>query len=276
VQAVDLVVHDFEYAHVFCTVALLTAAGYLVFRSVSRRTGDDAKALASLLTFELLAASCLGKDWLYIWDFSGALLFVIFNDLVARGRRPPAFALLFAVAVFNRESALFIAAWMVLDPVCRYALDRRAGRSAQPFDVAMAASGAALLVAGGALVELLRDKLLIREVGPRLFGQVPGAGPRFHYMLPDNVLALKGLLRAPLDPSLRVLVPIAWVAYLAFCARLAWRDPPRFLGVALVHAAMLASAFVVGMMFETRIYFELLPLAAVHLWTVIDPPSDRA
>lgn len=277
VQAVNVAVGDFERAHVACTVALLSAAGYLVFRSVSRRTGDAAKALASLLAFELLTVFCLGKDWLYIWDFSGALLFVVFNDLVARERRPPAFALLFAVAIFNRESALFIAAWMVLDPLCRYALDRGAGRAARPLDWPMAATGAALLVAGSALVEALRAAFFVREVGPQIVGgPVPGAGPRFHYMLPDNVLWLKGLLRVPLDPSLRVLVPVAWVAYLAFCALLARRDPRRFLGVALVHAAMLAASFVVGLVFETRVYFEMLPLVAVHLWSVVDPPPARA
>lgn len=276
VQATALVVGDFERAHVLCTVALLSAAAYLVYRSVLRRTGDAAKGLVSLLSFSLLTVFCLSRPWLYIWDFSGALLFVVFNDLVARERRPGAFALLFAVAIFNRESALFLAAWMVVDPLCRYAVDRLAGRAPGPLDLRMMAAGGALLAAGGALVELLRDKLLVREIGPQIVGgPVPGAGPRFHYMVPDNLLALKVLARAPLDLSLHALVPLFWVAYLAFCALLAWRDPRRLLGVALMHAAMLASAFVVGLVFETRIYFELLPLVAVHLWTAVGSPPDR-
>jgi hypothetical protein len=277
VQAATLVLGDFERAHVLCTVGLLSAAGYLVFRSVLRRTGDDARALVSLLSFALLTVFCLSRPWLYIWDFSGALLFVVFNDLVARERRPGAFALLFAVAIFNRESALFLAAWMVLDPLCRYAVDRLAGRSPAPLDLRMMAAGAALLAAGGALVELLRDKLLVREIGPQIVGgPVPGAGPRYHYMWPDNALALKRVLHAPLDPSLDVLVLLFCVGLLAFCARLAQRDPRRFLGLALVHAAMLASAFVVGLVFETRIYFELLPVVAVQLWTVVGPRPERA
>lgn len=271
VQALNVVVGNFAQAHVLATVALLSVAGYLVFRAVARSTGDAAKALASLFAFELLTVFCWTKPWLYIWDFAGAALFVVFNDLVARERRPRDFALLFAVAIFNRESALFIAAWMLLDPVCRYAVDRYARRPARPLDLPMMATGAALLAAGGALVELLRDKLLVREVGTQIVGPVPGAGPRYHYMWPDNVLALRRVLRAPLDPSLDVLVPLFWVGLLAFGALLVRRDPRRFLGLALLHAAMLASAFVVGLVFETRIYFELLPLVAVQLWVVVTP-----
>jgi hypothetical protein len=162
------------------------------------------------------------------------------------------------LALANRESALYLALWMVLDPIVRWAIDRRS------FDWRMAAVGTALLAFGFALIEWIRDAMLVREVGPALVGEVAGARSAFHWMLPENLRQLAEAA-ASLRFTMSFLVPAGLLAYLAFAARVAWRDPRGRLASAAVHALLLLSTVCFGIVFETRVYLALMPFVAFHV-----------
>jgi len=76
--------------------------------------------------------------------------------------------------------------------------------------------------------------------------------------------------------SLSFLIPLFLLAYLVFCAWVARRDPRDRLGVALVHAAILLSNLVFGVVFETRIYLVLMPFVAFNLWPASRESADGA
>jgi len=257
VQGVAEIVGSFRLAHVLVAIVLLALSGYLVLIVLSRLHADPARVLAGYFVFSFLVVGCFKPPWLYIWDLTDLLVFVVFNALVVRGRDYRYFMALFAVAIFNRESAYFIAGWMIVDPFVRRYLGR-------PLELRMAASGTVLLGGGIALVETLRTSLLVREVGPQLVGPVAGAGPRVHFMLPDNLERL-GQALTSFRYTMSFLVPLLLVAYLAFCARVAYRDPPGRAGLAAIHVLMIGSLFVFGILFETRIYLVLLPFLVFNL-----------
>jgi hypothetical protein len=254
---------SFERAHVVVSIALLALAGWLLLTFLSRLHAERGRALASYFVAAFLVVCCFGRDWLYVWDLVDLVVFVLFNALVAQRAGPLAFAGLFAVAVFHRETALFVALWMVVDPVVR----RFGGHG--PLDLRMAGTGAALLVAGVTIVETLRAILLVREVGPEIVGAVAGAGPRAHFMLPDNLRAL-GAALGSFRFTMSFLVPAAIVAYFVLCVRVAWRDPLGAATVAAIHALILVSLLAFGIVFETRIYLVLIPFVAFWLW-----PAER-
>ena len=115
------------------------------------------------------------------------------------------------------------------------------------------------------MVETLRSTLLVREIGPSIVGEVAGAGPRFHFMLSDNLDKLWTSLTS-FNYVMSFLVPFGMAAFLVFAYRVARRDPGRNLANALVHALMLISMIVFGIIFETRIYLALVPFVVFNLW----------
>jgi hypothetical protein len=241
-----------------------------------RRDHGAAPALAGYLAFALLVVCCFQRPWLYIWDCVDLLVFTLFSAFVCRGYRWPAFAALYAVAIANREGALFIALWLILDPLVRFALDRREGGPAPArLDRAPLVAGVVLLGAGAALVEWLRDRLLVREVGPALVGDVAGAGPRFHWMLPDNLERLAEAWTAP-SYTMGFLVPAGLLAFAAFCVVVARRDPYARGAAAAIQLAMVGAMVLFGVLFETRIYLVLLPFAVFNVrwsepWVMAGP-----
>lgn len=262
VEAVSRLVGSFITAHVVCMVVLFAAAGFVVLWQLRRDHGASAPMLAGYLAFVVLVVCCFQRPWLYVWDCIDLLLFALFSAFVCRGLRWPAFAALYSVAIVNREGALFIALWLILDPLVRWLLDRRKTRSAR-LDHAPLLAGIVLLAAGVALVEWLRDRLLVREVGPELVGEVAGAGPRYHLMLADNLARLGEAVTSP-SYAMSFLVPFALLAFVVFSVAVARRDPYTRGAAAVVHLALVAAIVVFGSLFETRIYLVLVPFAVLH------------
>jgi hypothetical protein len=247
VAGLERLTRDPRQAYMLFTVVALTVAGGLAWR-LGARLGRS--PLAALCLFEVLFAGLLTRPWLYAWDFVGLVIFFVFVEAVLAARPWPWFVALFAVAIFNRESAEFIALWMVLDPVARHARGAR-------FDRAMALAGLACFAVGIGVVEALRRALLVEEVGPRLFPEAAAQrGPEVHYRLAENLAALRAA------PNFENLVVVYFLALLVLLVvRLAFHDPPRLVGLALVHLGLLAALVLFGSIFETRIYLEFVPVA---------------
>jgi hypothetical protein len=264
VEILEPAAGSFERAHALVSIALLAVAGYVLLAFLERVHRDPARAHAAWLAGSFLVVCCFGRDWLYVWDLVDLLVFVVWNALVVTGARWPAHAALVAVAIWNRETALFVAAWMAVDPPLRWLAARRDVPRPR-LDVPRMAAGLALVAGGVALVETLRSTLLVRETGPDLVGAVAGAGPSVHVMLAQNASALAAAFSS-FRFTLSFLVPVALVLFLVLCVRVARRDPTRNAGLALIHASIVASLVVFGILFETRIYLPLVPFVAFHLW----------
>ena len=264
VRAADLILDNFMVAHVVVSVSLLTLAGTLLLSGLTRIHGDRSRAALGYFIFCFLFAFCISRPWIYIWDLVDLVVFVLFAWFVLERRDWRWFAALFALAVFNRQSAFFIAAFMILDPLIHFLYDRARKTEGARLDVKMIGSGIVLAAAGAGLVELLQRKLLVREVGPELIGQAENAGGRFHFMLAENLRQF-GQALSP-NYALSFLVPLFVVAYVGFCVWVARRDPRENLGIAAVHLLLLASTIAFGYAFETRVYLVLLPMIPFFLW----------
>src|SRR5207247_2260956 len=127
--------------------------------------------------------------WLYVWDLLALIIFTVFNYLVLRGAGRVAFALLFAVAIFNHEIALAIPGWMMLDPIVRRFWAPKGER--REFDRATFGFGLGLAAAGVALTAALRRALLVRLGEPPEAPDVlaPHWGD-FHFALARNLDSL--------------------------------------------------------------------------------------
>ncbi len=269
VEWIGDVTGSFIAAHILFTVSMLTLAGFLVLAFTRRNTGDVGRALAGFGIFHLLIALLLSKPWLYAWDHLGLVLFVIFNQLVIGRAATRWFVLLWVFAIFNRESAHFIALWLILDPVLPYAWERLHGGAAR-LDRVRVAVGAGLLAGGILLVEQLRERLLVREMAPELWG-LPAEGGAVHFRLLENLQTMGQILTTP-DILIHQVIPAFMAGTVLFAFLLVRRDLPHYLGLAVVHVGMLAGIFLIGIVNETRIFLEVVPFLAMNLWALL--PAD--
>ncbi len=244
---------------------MLTLAGFLVLAFTRRNTGDVRRSLAGFGIFHLLIALLLYRPWLYAWDHLGLVLFVIFNQLVIGRAATRWFVLLWVFAILNRESAHFIALWLILDPLLPYAWERLHG-GATRLDRVRVAVGAGLLAGGILLVEQLREHFLVREMAPDLWGVSPEGGVA-HFRLAENLQALGQILTTP-DILTHQVILSFMVGTVLFAFLLVRRDLSHYLGLAVVHVGMLAAIFLTGLIEETRIFLEVVPFLAMNLWAL--------
>ena len=256
---------------VFAVVSI--AASAWLTPELTRRLDDPrrpplAAFLLFLLAFELLVIG----NWIYAWDLLGLLLFTIFQYLVLSraGWRP--IAILFAVAIWNSETALAMAAWLVLDPLVRFAVARRSAGRRAAFDRRTLAVGALLLAGGAIVVEALRNALLVAAPTTAADGSpLARTGGDVHFTLAENLYRI-GLSLVPRPAEgYPILVPAFLVAVTLLAVRLVRLEPERQAANALVAIGMVASLLCFGEIFESRVLMPLIPFVAMNGWLALDP-----
>jgi hypothetical protein len=248
-------------AHVFLSIVTLAVAGFLAWRLGLLLANTVMGAGLALFTFQILFVFCLTLPWIYIWDYLSVAIFFAFVVLVVQQKSWAWFCGLFAIAVLNRENAFFIALWMIIDPLIRFGLVRRKVVTGEPVNRSMIAAGTACLVVGAGVTEFLRRTLLVKEVGYELFRDSPQAHfESVQNQLGNNFASLVHALTT-FDYNMQFVVIVLIAAMIAAAVYLARVDPIRWAGLALIHIASVVAIFLVGVLMETRLLVELIPLS---------------
>src|SRR5262249_6240996 len=139
VQALSYPLSSYETAYELFNVFLFAVAGYLSY-FIGTRINRQAGGIVNFLLFQCLFALLIGYQ-LHVWDVIGVTIFYFFLIIVVLGLSWKWAVLLFVVAIFNRESAFFIALWLLVHPVCRWGLGRLGYRQKMSLDVYAMAAG---------------------------------------------------------------------------------------------------------------------------------------
>ncbi len=261
----DLVARSFAISlpaaqAIYGAACLLLAKLAILFHR--RRDGSAGPALFMLLTGSLLFALLTNKPWLYAWDFFGILAFTLFVIFAIEKRPWTWFVPLVLVTFLNKESAAFISAWMVMQAV----LGRAGGGRplAETVDWRMLAAGLVTAACGLFAVHLLRETLLVREVGPELFSVSPAGTDWFHWKLPTNLKVLGAALtvRYFSQPWLFFLLSLGGMVAASL---LAVRCFPRHTALCLSFLLLLVAVFMFGVVRESRVMMEVIPFFSVFL-----------
>src|SRR5688572_2391645 len=225
VESLRYLVGDDRAAHLCFMAICLAVAGVLAYLLGRQVAGSFGGALA-FAVFQLGFVALLSPPWLYAWDLIGLIIFLLFVSFVAAERPVWWFVGLFAVAIFNRESAQFIALWLIVDPISRYAYDRFTGRADPRLNVLSLVVGFGCLLAGMALVESLRASLLIEELGPQMVGH-PAAPNVVSFGIRRVLTNMYWIRRSFTDPGAYVVavIPILFVAMIGLAVALVLRRP---------------------------------------------------
>lgn len=237
-----------ETAYQAYIVLTLTAGGFLTFRFSRVLSGRDETAFATMLLFFVLAFCVIGNDYIYPWDFLDILFFTLFIFFVATEKPYWWFLLLFGGAVLNRESAFFIAPWLVLQPFI--------GERYSAANWRNCLAGLSLVCLGAAFVLTMRYLLLIEEVAPPETGQPYGR--HFQWVYGENWQLI--FLRLTYPFSSHVVPALFWIASYVVAALVALRNPRKFGLMSLCFVGLLSGVLIFGVMLETRILLEFVPL----------------
>jgi len=192
----------------------------------------------------------------YPWDILEPVVFMVFVSFVAAGRSQWWFVGLYAVAIFNRQTAQFIAMWMVVDPLCRRIF------GARRLDRKMLVAGIACMVAGVAMIWNIQGRagFVLAKNGNAWLNDY------FQYRLGPNLSDLDILDGAFRDVGFHV-TPVILLAIIGLIlgavVHLVRRDPERFLGLGLMYLTILAAIPAFGIFGETRVFLDFIPLFVV-------------
>jgi hypothetical protein len=253
VKFISLFVGDFLVAHSVFVILMITVSGILIFLLVHRESGRDA-AWSAFFLLSLLFALCNNKRWLYAWDYWDVILFLLFTYFVLSEKDLVWFLALFSIAIFNRESAFYIAFWMMLDPVVKHFVRKNSSQ----FNWKMFISGVGAAAAGLLIVASLRHLLLVEETMVKFSDRAPES--HFHFQLWGSITYVKSVI---LTPTPDLVIPVFLLTVLMLALLVAWRDPRRFAALGLTYGALTASIFLFGFLSETRLMLELVPFVAM-------------
>jgi hypothetical protein len=261
-------------AHITFHIVAVAIAGFLCWRLGRKYGGNDQSALLALTVFISCFALIIAPPWLYSWDLIDIIVFLFFIDLVLSRASLVWFLSLFAVAIWNRDSANFIALWLIVDPIIRY-LNARWQKLTPiiPFDWRRVIAGLVCIATGIILAESLKRNLMIEQIGPKIFPNEPiSADNRYNIVFGFNMQLLKQSL-TEFDHHFWFIVPALYVLVATLGLRFTLRDPQRYVSLYVVLLALLMSLVTFALFFEMRVYLILIPFIVIFSVILLRPIS---
>ena len=260
INVISPVFPSFYAAHVCFSIVTLAVMGYLAWRLGWRVGANLGAAMLALFVFETSFFFLLAPPWLYAWDYLDIIVFLVFVDFVVAGKSWPWFVGLLAIGIFSRETAAFIAVWMIFEALSRWYFARRPGGSGERIDRAMLIAGIVSLVLSAAIVEGVTRALLIEEVGPKIFKDVAGEGGQIYALriVQNFHIAIDSLTVFQYQMPFAILIYVGVTLILALSVMRA--DRQRYFALGLTYIVHIAVTLVLGILTETRIFVEQIPL----------------
>ncbi len=239
---------------------LMILAQNLLLGSLLRKT-NRAYAFALIwVTVFSIAYMSVQNFWFYTWDSIDVIIFTLFAWGILQSKPTGFFILLFPVALLNRESALFIALYLVIDAF-------HFGTIRERFYLASWSRlflGSFLLLFGMAYTKFIRTCLFISQAGGA--DDIAHAVIGNHFLLSHN---LKKLLYYNLF-SLDVINSLFIVGSVAGLLSFIRRYNDAQIKALLVYCAMVANILIFGAINETRMYLILFPFVIFMITGIAD------
>jgi len=243
-------------AFFWLAVIARTSAVFLLFKKLSGRFVAAAICAAGV---SLLTTCCL-SFWVYPWDYLDAIFVCGMLLGISRGFKWPAWLALVALGLWNRETALLLPLWLVIDAM----------PAGSRLDVRKLSAGSILLALGVAIVFWLRRTLFVHRLDAALdpldTGHLAIAN---HLMLAQNarefVNELGNLGRGP-EGRAR-LIAACFVVGTAVAVLLARALTQQGKKALLWSFCAVLSVLTFGAISEARIWIGFVPLAV--FWAAV-------
>lgn len=246
---------DFFHAHMLVQFGFWIATCLAIYVLLTR-LGRSPQQAALMVAFFALGCMFLQHRRALIWDNIDLLVMTFLLYLILVQARLGYFIALFAFAILNRESALFIALFVMIDAfdLSRFSL-RPVIRNWQKLW-----SGAAMMLVGLVYVKLSRSLLFIETAGGHQDEQHRLLGNHIHLINNLRAVFKDNWFNAQIAHTLPI---VLWVLFLLVSFP---TDSETRRKVTLLTLAVLANIMLFGGFNETRILLPMLPLM-IFYWT---------
>jgi hypothetical protein len=241
---------SFSIAWMIFTGLWLAIQSVLLFYVLRKRNQTPVESIKFVVIFWFLFLS-LQDFWLYTWDGIDLIVFTLFAYGIITEKSTAFHVALFSVAIFNRESALFIAFYIL---VSAFEFTMKPP-SLKFVDRSRLLLGGLLLVGGALFTKYVRHALFVSTWD--------GRSDVEHQLVGNHVLLLDNLRSIFVDYLASGALPIFIIVVLAiafFLSRIrSFQDGE--LKCLLIALLILLNTMVFGLFTETRLFFILLPFA---------------
>ncbi len=256
VYLISLLGVEFDQALEIFNFALIWLQNLVLFNLVSRREKSRGIGFRYVVFFSLLLIF-LQDYFIYTWDYIDAVVFTLFAWGIFQSRPARFFVLLFLVELLNRETAVLISFYLMLD-----AFDfNRSEHSLLPritFDAGkkgQVALGAGLTLAGVIYTKLVRDLLFIESSLERVGIDLE------HRLLGNHNHFLDNMRDLFIDnfKSLEVVNTLFFLGLILYLLLLIPKFSSRHYKAASIAALLLISILIFGRVNEVRVLIGLIP-----------------
>ena len=253
---------------VFC-FAMLCVTNSVCYLLCYKQAGRVDTAWAYTVAYAAMFVFFQDNNALYLWDYVDFTTMMVFAWMVMFGEYALwQIAALYLVELLNRESAQFIALWIVLDSV--QFTKPAASRIGCTINFPRLCTGVALGVLGYAWTIFIRNKLCVQQTRIGELDRSGAMGGQFFTLFHT-------FERMNDSSSLTPLVVLALLVGLLFFVWRGWAPlGPRAWKVVALTGAMVTANLCFAIVLEMRVWFVVLPLLLWFVYVVqARAPSDR-
>lgn len=241
-------------------ITSLTLTNFVSFYVFYALTRNRLVSLKYTFYFLLCFLALQDNQWLYLWDLMDITIFLVFAYGIFINWNTRFFIYLFILSILNKENALFISLWLIIDA---FKYESKSTKDTQTKSLKINYSklslGIFLTIGGTIYTKLVRDWLFVRS-------SIPWVGLDSGHGMIDNYLVICDRMQQLLHPGwtkniniLSVFLIIGLPVYLL----IRMRFDQFSIKVMLLFLCMLSSIFVFGIIAETRVFFILIPFILV-------------
>tara|TARA_B100000212_G_C27322165_1_gene510651 strand:- start:125 stop:1150 length:1026 start_codon:yes stop_codon:yes gene_type:complete len=253
-------IDDRFFAYSVTLIILLIISSLIVWHIGIQRGGLNF-AFGLLFILHGLFTYSLSYDWLYIWDFISLIIFLLFIEGVISKKPTWWFMSIWSVGILNHENAVFICTYLIADSIIKWIFQPKINDlKKRNLNYRKLILGFVCALLSVSIVEFLRDKFLIEAIAPKLFG-INWLENKWPFQLFNNLNVLKlsfsSLNNTPHHsiPILAYLLSVVLIAVLIFI-----KNPNKYGGFSLNYLFFISCLFIFGILYESRIYINLIPL----------------
>lgn len=231
--------------YIFALLVLQNSVLFILLRKTALSTQQS----FGWLTLYTLVFLFLQKPWFYAWDSIDLIVFTLFAYGIFKTKGTTYFIGLFLIGLMNRESALFIALYIIIDAFYFNPIYKPQLQSSKKLLI-----GIVLLISGALYTKIIRDTLFTKE--PNAFLDLPNKLIGNHIYLFRNLqdLFVTNLSNGNIVNSIFILLSSLY--FLSFFKQKSQQTTKAL----FIYFIILGSTLTFGLVNETRVYLILLPL----------------
>jgi hypothetical protein len=236
---------------------LLSAQNLILFSLISSDTRHSYQKGLEYTIYHSFLFISMQDYYSYTWDYIDLLVFTLFAWGILKNKSTIYFVFLFFIELSNREIAILIAFYLMLDSFRLFEgiLESRPKIQLTPIDRTKFFIGSGLLVAGAAYIKIIRDVLFIESSLGHVGDDVEHLLIGNHFQLWDNIRSLF------IDnfSSMNFINSLFIFAILVYFLAVLPKFDQRLFKTFIILLSILVSILVFGLINETRMFILTIP-----------------